>query len=449
MAGETTRANEPEPSGSEHSRFSSLHSRTYEMELLLSGAVLFGLVKLAPFLSMSFDRLGAGLAGNLQWGWALTGTYFLMALYVLIGTFLLHLILRALWIGLLGLESVFPGGIRWERLQVGPNTLERYRRSVGPLARSIERADDFCSLIFSFGFLIIVIFVYSIVLAAATAGCAFAVSHALLHGTHLSTLFWTLLAGLIGLQVLVPVIDKKLGPSLDPEGAPNRLLRGLVALTFVLSPMRWAGPVQLTLQSNFSETRVELAIVAVALLLSGALIGKEMVHVDKGGYFPASLREHGLDPGHYRDRRVRGEVSPRDPSIQAEVIRDPYLELSIPYYPRLHNPLIDDRCPDLDPLRAEGLVLGKSAKPTAAQVRQAATCFGSLFEVSIDGVLLDELRYEFAIESGSELEAMMVRIPVGDLSIGRHEVLVLAPGRPDRSKQEQPEPIRHLLPFWR
>ena len=36
-----------------------------------------------------------------------------------------------------------------------------------------------------------------------------------------------------------------------------------VGLAFVLSPMRWSGPVQLTLQSNLSETRVDIAVLGV------------------------------------------------------------------------------------------------------------------------------------------------------------------------------------------
>lgn len=42
--------------------------------------------------------------------------------------------MRGFWIGLLGLESVFPEGIRWDRLKLGPATIKRYRVSIGALA---------------------------------------------------------------------------------------------------------------------------------------------------------------------------------------------------------------------------------------------------------------------------------------------------------------------------
>jgi len=43
------------------------------------------------------------------------------------------------------------------------------------------------------------------------------------------------------------------------------------------------------------------------------------------------------------------------PSIQSDVIRDPYVKLFIPYYPRRHNPVVEKRCPGVRPLKEPGL----------------------------------------------------------------------------------------------
>lgn len=44
------------------SRFGALHARTYEMELLVSGAVVLGLLQLPPIVRTAFTRFRTGVA---------------------------------------------------------------------------------------------------------------------------------------------------------------------------------------------------------------------------------------------------------------------------------------------------------------------------------------------------------------------------------------------------
>jgi hypothetical protein len=226
-----------------------------------------------------------------------------------------------------------------------------------------------------------------------------------------------------------------------------------VLVSFALSPMRWIGPVQLTLQTNLSSTRITGALVGVMTLLAvlqvgGLLVGEGVLRFDKGGYFPESLRENGLDPRHYRDRRPPGSVLPKYPSIQSEVIGGRYVELSLPYYPRRLNGRVVEVCPDLEPLRPVGFAFGWPDVVPTEKVRRAARCLGSLFELRLDGEVLSDVHYDFSIEVGSGLEALLTRIPIGDLAPGRHELVVLAPSGDPPSKDDPPEPVRHLIPFW-
>ena len=45
--------------------------------------------------------------------------YVKLILYTLISCFILHLCTRAYWVGLIGLETVFPHGVRWEDTPTG------------------------------------------------------------------------------------------------------------------------------------------------------------------------------------------------------------------------------------------------------------------------------------------------------------------------------------------
>jgi len=436
------------------SRFGALHARTYEMELLVSGAVVLGLLQLPPVVRAAFARFRSGLEdGGLRLVVGAGQSYVVFVLYVLIGTFVVHLVMRAYWIGLLGLESVFEHGIRWDRLRkgMGPLTLRTYHERVGTLAHAVDRTDDLCSMVFSFGFLVASIFVYSIVAIGVALVIALAVSGLLLGGRHLWPVFWTVLAGVILLQSVPSALDQQLGAKLDPEGAPSRILDGLVRSGYAVSVIRWTGTTQLTLGSNLSGARVSAILVGVCVLLglghiTVTLVEAGRLRFDDRDYFPVTLREEGIDPLHYRDRRSPDAIEPATPSIQSLVVEGPYLELVVPYSARRANELIRAGCPDLEPLH-HGVFVPRSAETsTPAHVRAAAACLGSLARLRLDGRPLDTGHWDFTLEPGSRLPAAIRFLPTAGLAPGRHELEVVVPGRD--ATPDDPDPVRHLIPFW-
>ncbi|MCK5378603.1 MAG: hypothetical protein KAJ78_04330 [Acidobacteria bacterium] len=437
------------------SRFSGLHARTYEMELLVSGALVFGLIHVPPVFDRWFTSFRASLDGTLRLLGTIGPAYLQMVLYALIATFVLHLMMRGFWIGLLGLESVFPDGIRWDHLKLGPATIKRYRAGIGSLAKSIEKVDDLCSLVFSFGFLIVFVFVYSVVVIWAVVALSFAISWAFLGGKGATILFWSLIALVVVLQQLAQSLDKFFGSRVKSGGVPETLIRLLVNIAYAVSPMRLVGTTQLTLGSNISDTKVGMVILGSVLTLGlfhigGTFFGEGIVRIDSLTFFPDSLREQGMDPRHYRDLREPNSVEPKIPTIQKDIVAGPYLKLFIPYIPRYHNPLIASVCPNLQPLSKNGIDVGRGEKLDDAQVIETAACLGSLFQISLDGEHQQRLHFDFTVEPGTALEGIISFLPVDDFKQGRHELVILAPPKPGKTDEDTktPEPVRHLIPFW-
>jgi len=438
--------------GSGASRFKELHARTYEMELLVSGAVVFALLQLPSVVGAAFERYQEGLAGDLRLIAGMAEGYVMLVLAVLIGAFLMHLALRAYWIGLVGLESVYEGGIRWERLKMGPLTRRNLQDRIGSLARVVDRVDDLCSLLFSFGFVVVLIFLYSLAVLALAVAAGFLVAELAFGGRHLAVLVWTFFMAGLALQALPPALDRRFGETLVPGGRAARALGRLVRAGYRVSPVRWAGPIILTLSSNLTENRVAAVIVAVCLIfgagqVGGALAGRGLFHVDSRKYFPTDLRRDGIDPRHYRDRRDTDGAGPPMPSVQSLLIRDPYLELVVPYLPRRHNELIQEECPDLASFRRTGMSFIGVETTDRTHTDAAAACVGALFEVRLDGRTLADPRWDFTLEPGSERSALVTVLPVGELAPGRHELELSVPGRRATSADRRPE--RHLIPFWR
>lgn len=451
---------EPEPHQSqgkpEQSRFGGLHIRTFEAELLISGAVVFGLLQVAPHITRFFDETLVRLEGYLRVLADLGISYLTLVIYGLIGAFLIHLTLRAFWIGLVGLESVFPGGIRWDRVKAGGPFFIRYaRQKMGPLAQTIDRVDDLCSLIFSFGFMIVIVFLYSVVVLTFSAIGGFLVSWVFFGGRFPAQVFWVLLGTILGLQLLVTQADRLLGPHVRDDGAVGRTIAFAVRCCYAISPLRWNGPIQLTLGSNASNAKVAAAIFVVMIGLAMGMMGISFaqsgkLRFDSLLYFPASLREQGIDPRHYRDLRPADTVEPKNPSIQSDVVEDPYLKLVIPYYPRRHNALIRERCPDVEPFRSAGFSFGRGEPADGATTRPVVDCMASLFTVELDGVPIDDFGFEFTREPGSNLEGIVTYIAMSELAPGRHQLVVIAPPRrPLFGDDNEPDPVRHVIPFRR
>ena len=144
-----------------------LTSPTWELELFLSGAFVFAMMQLPGLIEQLFvalephttDRANQVLFTGVLYGKAIA--------FTLIGMFLLHLIARAYWIALLGLQSVFPQGIRWKEMKIGPVGQEVFRAAMPDIGRLIARIDNFCSIVFSVGLVIVFVFVFSTIIVVA------------------------------------------------------------------------------------------------------------------------------------------------------------------------------------------------------------------------------------------------------------------------------------------
>lgn len=127
-----------------------LQEDSWQLELLVSGFTIFGLfsaldpaIKFATKAQVNNDNLTYKLAQTL-----------LLAIFILIFNLLLHLVLRSLWIGALGLRSV-SGEIEIEKLNYTDKFNNYLKRKVGSFDNYIKKLEEFSSVIFAISFLLI------------------------------------------------------------------------------------------------------------------------------------------------------------------------------------------------------------------------------------------------------------------------------------------------------
>ena len=401
------------------SRFGDLHTKTYDIELLISGALVFGLSSAPGELDRLFDRWGPRLDGIASPALTYLYLYAQMIVYSMLATFVAHLLLRGYWIALLGLESVWSDGWTWERLKIGPFSKAHVQKRVTSLSQAINAADDRASVIFAAGAMLIMVSLHSLVLVIVAVAAAWLLSAAT--GLEGARAFFVVISLLFVPMVLLPMLDRRLGARMNPEQRSGRLFGRLIDAGMIFSPLRWTAPVQFVFQTRIGERRLSLAMaiaagVLASVLVIGMLFRNGVLRVDGWRYFDPQPAAGSIDPRHYRDSGAARDG--RRPTIDSDVITAPLIRLYLPYRPRRHNPMIANACPELAASVAQG---------DAPDSGAAATCLGRLYVVTLDGAALAPA-YNFTRDAASDFVGVLTYIETAALQPGRHEFTVDAPG---------------------
>ncbi len=124
---------------------------TWEVELLISGVAVFSMLQLPGWLDERF----LDLVPNLDRAWSniinLGYVYARIAAFTLAATFVVHLFARAYWIALVGVNSIYPQGVRWEGVKMGAQLQRFVRPRLDRFADVIERADNRATIVFALG----------------------------------------------------------------------------------------------------------------------------------------------------------------------------------------------------------------------------------------------------------------------------------------------------------
>ena len=429
-------------------------SPTWELEMLISGGVVFSLLQLPPLVDDIVTRWQPHATTAFQVVLIMGYIYVKAALYTLIGAFIVHLGARAYWVGLMGLHSVFPNGIKWERTQLGPIAQEVYRKRMPGLPTLISSIDNFASIIFSFAFLVVLVFLVSMPLVAGLGGVAYLVSRVFGAGAF-RTAFFALATLLAVVPVSVALYDVKRGRLHDPSTRTGRVLRKLTRVFYTTQMVGLVGPTLFTIGTN-GRRKTTYAVFylvflgAMAVAIVEFTVRNGIFALSGAEFFSTRSDEHSLDYASYESQWPPDYVNRAVPSIQTDVIKDPYVRLFVPYQPSRHNFGIAKQCPGVAPLQKRGLRVA-TAGPTGAAADSASArvlaCVAALHPVKINGVPITDVRYRFATHPRTGVDGVVAYLPVEGLPRGENTLSVLPPPRSPRSKNTRPL-VPYLIPFW-
>jgi hypothetical protein len=376
--------------------------------------------------------------------------------FTLIAMFSIHLVMRAYWVALMGIHSVFPRGIRWSELKAPPISREFYRSRMRDTGATIARLDNVCSVMFSVGLLIVLMFAFSTVIVGTCAAIGYVAAHAMSGGRGTQIYTFSLLALFAATPLVARLWDKRAGDRYAPGSRPYRVLRRLVVVSYTLSVLRILGPMMFTLMSNVGRARVMVFLYASLVLLIflasvDRLVNSDRLTANTYDFYGAS-RRHAVDYRFYEDQREKGRPYPRVPSIQSDVIRDPYIKLFIPYYPQRDNAAIAKVCPNMPPLQSRGIQLGADSYLADSLTVPVLQCISRLHDVKLDGTPIENLEFSFYEQRESGVKGVIAYIPVDSAMRGKH-MLQVTPTPSTRAPKDSAtaasaaQPL--VIPFWR
>jgi hypothetical protein len=413
---------------------------TWEMELLISGATIFGLLQLPELIDHAYFRavnLSPQTYASLMmplWLYAKIG------IVTLVLTFIAHLCLRGYWIALVGLDSVYPGGIRWDRLGLGPIARERFASRAPPMPELIERADNRATRVFGVGFsfamlmLALVLLVSLALLAGLVADLLFG------QGAVLRTL-GAVIGLVLGPWMLVTLLDRRFGHRLARWPA----LRSMIGSVAAAYGRLGLGPRSNPLMALFASHAGRLRFAALSLLV---ILPVATVIIAQASMARGQL-PFGLDPGvsgadpfspsaspaaFYAD--LRGEpfaVMPL-PYIPSRLSEGDYLPLFVPFIPRLHGAALPLACPEA----LAGSGRGEDARPRL-------DCLARMLAIEVDGAPV-ATPLEATTDPDNGQPGLLAMLPVATLAPGRHEITL---NEPDRRTLDRAPPRRYRIAFWR
>ena len=394
-----------------------LRDRTDELELIISSLTIFALFSIPGWM---FDRIADSythLSTSLTIATTVGITLLAGTCYGLAGCFVVHLMSRAYWVGLIGLRTVFPDGINWSRTPgLGPLSRQYYRDTLPDLETVIKNTDRLASSLFAvismltltvlwFGAILLIILVVSGAIGARFGHTNAGMS---IGGLVLVTLF-------AGIPVVVYLLDAQLAsrmPRLRDNPVFAAVVRFLRRIAGFAYPQRLVLPVQLTLQSNtrpfvFFLALMLSSIVIVAVGNTRTAAWQNFTLSGEFEYLDTTQVRDGFRSTYYEDMsspmdRLRGW--PRIDSFKQD---GAFVRLFLPYHPLRDNLVLDKLC------------------GSAEQAPDRVACLRKLWTVSIEGRPVALENFTTAERADIGMRGLIGLVPLSGLQPGLREIEVI------------------------
>jgi len=406
---------------------------TWQMELLLSGGLIIACFELLGYLDASSSDWLSPLYHAQRMLILVVYIYAYAALLASSITFTCHLILRSLWVAIIGAQSVYSGGIKWENFIASERSARMAQDRLKNPAALVESLDNSSPVVFALGMLIVATLFFSLAMMVVVFALIAVFKFSVL--AHWSEPKIFALIGGIGLAILIPaqLIDLFLAKRL---GSNSRIARWANAIfmraTVLIAPKPFYFLSTLLL-SNLGRWRGAGAftMLLIATLFMSVFRTSQLRGLPTQPDYFASGKEPALSSAFYADQRA-ADAALTAPYIDSMISSGPYLQLRIPYQPGYFDQLAARSC---------------NIKTRLATAAERAICFHKLIAIRLNGAALATPILLIHNESNETFELQLM-LDARELTRGQHEITLSYPkAHPSDTGPSQARNFR--IAFWR
>tara|TARA_Y100001001_G_scaffold56462_1_gene53385 strand:- start:2447 stop:3787 length:1341 start_codon:yes stop_codon:yes gene_type:complete len=425
----------------------SLQQQSWELELIISGFAIFGL-----FTAYEPLRIETVNAENQQQIYRFV-VYLILQIScsILLFNLLLHVILRGLWIGSLGLRYV-SGDIEFEKLRYSERFTKYLQKRIVSFDRYIANLENYCSVLFAISFLLIfyVLAMTMIILSIVLVANFVIESDYLPEG--LSSILGVVLIIFIITGMTLTFIDFLTQGWLKRKKWISRIyfpiywVFSFLTLSFLYRPL-----VYNFLDNRFGRRLILLLVpIYIAILMITSLEYRNSNYLEKDEQSSSTF----ANKENYADMLVEDGDFPGQVVIPSKVINKPFLKVFVPFSENLENRIFAYN----DSLRPENDRRGLSSSMkittnwsdqiTSARQKDSIRkmylrTFNETHAFRIDSLDMDE---DFILTTGiNNILGFETYLKISNLNEGKH---LLRLRRKRKEKDTVVTVTDVILPFW-
>lgn len=414
-----------------------LRDRTDELELIISSLTIFALLSLPGWLVSKLAGVYMHLSTSLVIAASVGTTMLTGVSYGLAACFILHLMARSYWVGLIGLRAAFPDGINWNKTPgLGPISRKYYRDALPSIDTVILKTDRLASSLFAvismltLSVLWFAVIMVGVLVVSGAIGARFGTTNAAIGVGTLG-----LIIVFAGIPVAVYLLDAQLAarfPRLRDSSFYSRFIRFLRRIAALAYPQRLVLPVQLTLQSNTRPfavfAAITLSIVAIVVIGNAhSTSARSFTLSGEFSYLDTDQVKQGFQSTYYEDMPSRLDPLRAWPRIDSFNQRGSFVRLFLPYQPLRDNLLLDRWC--------------KNTKQGSDRV----ACLRRLWSVSIDETPVPLSNFVTAERADIGMRGLIGLVPLAGLEPGLRKIEVV--WNPSAVNDDQPIDDRYTNAF--
>lgn len=425
----------------------SLQQQSWELELIISGFAIFGLF--TAYEPLRVEMINAQNESQIY----RFVVYFILniACSILLFNLLLHVVLRGLWIGALGLRYV-SGDIEFEKLRYSERFTKYLKKRIVSFDRYIANLENYCSVLFAVSFLLIF---YVLAMTMIILSIVF-VANFVIEGDLLPKVVGGILGPILILFIIfgmfLTFIDFITQGWLKKKKWISRLyfpvywVFSFITLSFLYRPLLY----------NFLDNRFGKRLILLLAPIYLAILMITSLKYRQSNYLDKEQRSSSIfaNKENYLDMLTEDDDFPGRMTLPSKVITDSYLTVFIPFSEKIEDRILSYNG-SLSPKKdRRGLTSSINVntnwddKITSASQKDSVRSvylktFNEMHSFTIDTLELDQ---DFILTTGkNNILGFETFLKISELAEGKHMIQL-------RRKRKEKDTVVTLidvtLPFW-